>query len=156
MRHVIFSDFHCSWLFGNLKPRQLLLRNNLFLKLNIQLFFNDCCYSLSGLVARELYWLLWLQQYEALNGYYAQICFKIATVDCMNKIICRNIMKMQSVYRACPNDYSPSIPFNFFYLFLVLSKNRQSIFDIFPAKLLQSLRTHCSNYTNCSKQPIYF
>ena len=25
-------------------------------------------------------------------------CFKIATVDCMNKIIGRNIMKMRSIY----------------------------------------------------------
>ena len=80
-RHHYFEGQHCSWL----------------VNLNIPLCFNDCCDSLSKLVARELYWLLWLLQYEALNGYYGRICFKIATVDCINKIIGRNILKMWSI-----------------------------------------------------------
>lgn len=68
-----------------------------------------------------------------------RMCFiKIATVDCMNKIIGRNIMKMRSIYVFPGNiRFQCRLIFSFIFGF---TKIRPSIFDILSAKLVQSLR----------------
>ena len=134
----------------NIEATAVAVEKQFIFKIKYSAVFWHCCDSLSRIVARDLYWLLWLLQYEALIGYYARICFKIATVNqCMNKIIGRNKEKMTgplvAILWKCGQFIKSLqviflffIPFNFSLLFCSfifgLTKNRLSIFDILPAK----------------------
>lgn len=112
-----------------------------------QFIFNFSCFrrllrlTIKNGCYRELYWLLWLLQYEALNGYYANWLLLIAW---MRKL------KFVAIFWKWGKSMSFSVIFDFdtvecFFFFLIffifgLTKNRPLIFDILSSTHAQSLK----------------